>query len=114
MNNGLSLPTIVQDQYQLERSTNDTNATRLFAKLFPDTPVSYAGVFNLISILGETKVNPEILSEVAMGIHNVRNNVRKGQIIVHVTPELSNVQIRQNNDIISTTIDEDDSEDLGK
>ncbi len=99
-----SLPTIEQDPYVLERSTNDTKIIQLFSQLFPDTPVPYEYIFDMVRLLEQTKVNARILPEVILGVSNIVSNKKTGQVIVHVQKELTNVQIRQNSESIKTVI----------
>lgn len=101
-----SLPTIEQDPYVLERSTNDQKIIQLFSQLFPDTPVPYEYIFDMVRLLEQTKVNARILPEVIMGISSIAGNKRVGQVIVHVQKELTNVQIRQNSETLKTIDDE--------
>lgn len=102
-----SLPTIEQDPYILERSNNDTKIIELFSQLFPDTPVPYEYIFNMVRLLEQTHVNARILPEVIIGISNIVSNKKTGQVIVHVQKELTNVQIRQNSESIKTISDDE-------
>lgn len=102
-----SLPTIEQEPYVLERSNNDTKIIQLFSQLFPDTPVPYEYIFDMVRLLEQTKVNARILPEVIEGIYNISSNKKTGQVIVHVQKELTNVQIRQNSDSMKTILDEE-------
>jgi hypothetical protein len=78
-----SLPTIV-DAYQTERANNDTKVISLFKSLFPETPVPYEYIFDLVRFLEETKVNARVLPQVIRGIHNIVIGTGNGQVIVHV------------------------------
>lgn len=102
-----SLPSIEQDPYTLERTTNDEAMTKLFAQLFPDTPVPYPYIFDMIKMLETTKVNARILPEVIRGIFNISTAERRGQVIVHVQKGLVNVQIRENSETMSTLGEEE-------
>lgn len=101
-----SLPTVEQDPYTLERSNNDAKITQIFAQLFPDARVPYEYIFDIIRLLESTKVNARILPEVIRGISNLRISERRGQVIVHVQKELTNVQIRENSETMSTLLDD--------
>jgi hypothetical protein len=90
-----SLPTIELEPYQLERRNNDSKVIELFKSLFPDTPVPYEYIFDLVRFLEETKVNARVLPEVIRGVNNIIIGTGKGQVIVHVSKELMNVQIRE-------------------
>jgi len=102
-----SLPTIEQDPYLVERSNNDAKIIQLFSQLFPDTPVPYEYIFDVVRLLETTRVNARILPEVIMGIANISQNKQVGQVIVHVQKDLTNVQIRQNSETVKTFIEEE-------
>lgn len=102
-----SLPTIEQEPYMIERSNNDKKIAEIFTQLFPDTPVPYEYIFDVVRLLEQTKVNARILPEVIRGIYNLRVGDHKGQVIVHVQKELTNVQIRENSDPMSTLSDDE-------
>lgn len=101
-----SLPTIEQDPYTTERTVNDQKIIGIFSQLFPDTPVPYEYIFDMVRLLETTKVNARILPEVIRGIYNLRSSDHKGQVIVHVQRELTNVQIRENTEVMNTLIDD--------
>jgi hypothetical protein len=101
-----SLPTIEKDPYTLERSANDAKIAQIFSQLFPDTPVPYEYIFDMVRLLEQTKVNARILPEVIRGIYNLRMSDHRGQVIVHINAELTNVQIRENSETMSTLIDD--------
>lgn len=101
-----SLPTTEIEPYVLERSTNDQKIIQLFSQLFPDTPVPYEYIFDMVRLLETTRVNARILPEVIMGIANISTNKQRGQVIVHINEGLTNVQIRQNSESISTFSEE--------
>ena len=103
-----SLPTIEQDPYIVERTNNDAKITALFASLFPDTPVPYEFIFDMVRMLETTKVNARILPEVIRGIYNLRISDRRGQVIIHVQKGLTNVQIRENSETMHTMMEEDE------
>lgn len=102
-----SLPTIEQDPYKIERSNNDEKITQLFASLFPDTPVPYEFIFDMVRMLETTKVNARILPEVIRGVYNLQTSERRGQVIIHVQKGLANVQIRENSETMPTTMEEE-------
>lgn len=101
-----SLPTIEIEPYQLERSNNDAQISKLFASLFPDTPVPYEFIFDMVRLLEATKVNARILPEVIRGISNLNASNHRGQVIVHVQKDLTNVQIRENTETMSTLMED--------
>lgn len=100
-----SLTTIELDPYLIERSNNDAKIIELFSQLFPETPVPYEFIFDMVRMLESTKVNARILPEVIRGIYNLNTNNRRGQVIVHVQKDLTNVQVRENSDVMPTLMD---------
>lgn len=103
-----SLPTIERDPYTTERTNNDQKISALFASLFPETPVPYEFIFDMVRLLESTKVNARILPEVIRGIYNLRISDRRGQVIIHVQKDLTNVQIRENSETMKTLMDEEE------
>ncbi len=103
-----SLPTIDTGSYEFERSNNDKKIAELFSSLFPDTPVPYEFIFDVVRMLEQTKVNARILPEVIRGIYNLRISDRKGQVIIHVQKDLANVQIRENSDTMKTLMEDEE------
>ena len=101
-----SLSTIEAEPYIFERSTNDAKISELFASLFPETPVPYEFIFDMVRLLESTKVNARILPEVIRGIYNLRISDRRGQVIIHVQKNLTNVQIRENSETMPTLMDD--------
>lgn len=97
------------DPYTLERSTNDQAMTKLFAQLFPETPVPYEYIFDMVRLLETTKINARILPEVIRGIFNLKSSDRRGQVIIHVQKELTNVQIRENGPTMNTLMEEENT-----
>lgn len=102
-----SLPTIDTDSYEFERTTNDSQITKLFAQLFPETVVPYEFIFDVVKMLETTKVNAQILLEVIRGVSNLQIADRRGQVILHVQKGMVNVQIRENSETMKTLMDED-------
>jgi len=103
-----SLPTIEQDPYKIETENNDKKVSVLFASLFPETAVPYEYIFDVVRLLESTKVNARILPEVIRGIYNLNSHNRKGQVIVHVSRELTNIQIRENSETMSTLSEDEE------
>lgn len=103
-----SLPTTELSQYEAERANNDQKMTGLFAALFPQSTVPFEYIFDIVTLLESSKVNARIIPEVIRGISNISTNDRKGQVIVHVQKESTNVQIRENSDTMSTLMEETD------
>ena len=98
-----SLPTIELGEYDLERSNNDKKIVELFKQLFPDTPVPYEYIFDLVRFLETTKVNAKVLPEVIRGVHNLIIGTGRGQVIVHVQKETMNVQVREQGEDMKLT-----------
>lgn len=103
-----SLPTLEQTPYEMERANNDAKISALFTSLFPETAVPYEYIFDVVRLLESTKVNARILPEVIRGIYSINTNDRRGQVIVHVQKDLTNVQIRENSETMSTLMEETD------
>lgn len=103
-----SLPTTEVDPYTLERANNDAKISALFASLFPDTPVPYEFIFDMVRMLESTRVNARILPEVIRGIYNLNTNDRRGQVIIHVQKDLTNVQVRENSETMKTLMDDEE------
>jgi hypothetical protein len=59
-------------------------------------------------MLEATKVNARILPEVIRGISNLNTNDRRGQVIIHVQKDLTNVQVRENSDTMKTLMDDEE------
>jgi len=91
-----SLPTIERDLYETERANNDAKVIELFKSLFPDTPVPYEYIFDMVRFLEETKVNARILPQVIRGIHNIVIGTGNGQVIVHVRTDTKNDECTMN------------------
>ena len=103
-----SMPTIEQDAYTVERANNDSKIAHLFSQLFPETPVPYEFIFDVVRLLETTKVNARILPEVIRGIYNLRLSDRRGQVIIHVQKDLCNIQVRENSDTMKTTVEDEE------
>lgn len=104
----ISLPTIEREPYTIERSNNDAKISQLFASLFPETPVPYEFIFDMVRLLETTKVNARILPEVIRGIYNLNTSNHRGQVIIHVQKDLTNVQIRENSETMKTLMEEEE------
>lgn len=91
-----SLPTIERDPYQIERENNDKKVINLFKSLFPETPVPYEYIFDLVRFLEETRVNARVLPQVIRGIHNIVIGTGNGQVIVHVRTDTKTEECTMN------------------
>jgi hypothetical protein len=61
-----------------------------------------------VRMLEATKVNARILPEVIRGVSNLKTSDRRGQVIIHVQKDLTNVQVRENSETMTTLMDEDE------
>jgi hypothetical protein len=97
-----SLPTIQAQDYDTQLSINNEKMQQLLVTLFPEMNLPYDAVFQILSYLQETKINSQILPYVIRGIYNISIGTGKGQVIVHIKNNITNVQTRENNDDIET------------
>ena len=98
-----SLPTIVYPtNYHEQLANNNEHASQLLAVIFPQITIPYDHLFNIISYLEETGVNPAIIPQVIRGIHNLFIGTGRGQVIVHVSKNKSNVEIRETSVHVNT------------
>lgn len=97
-----SLPTINPDKYEDQLSVNNEKMQKMLDALFPELKVPYDAVYQILAYLQETKVNSLILPYVVRGIYNISVGTGKGQVIVHVKNNVTNVQTREQNDDIET------------
>lgn len=97
-----SLPTIQAQDYQTQLSVNNEKMQQLLIALFPEMRLPYDSIFQILSYLQDTKVNAQILPYVIRGIYNISIGTGKGQVIVHIKNNITNVQTRENNDDIDT------------
>jgi hypothetical protein len=100
-----SLPTI--DPYQYESQNNNTKMQTLLGQLFPELKVPYEYVFDILNFLSETNINARIIPKVIRGVHNLLSGTGRGQVIVHVLKDTTNVSIRENDESIKTTMDKE-------
>ncbi len=100
-----SLPTIVENVYDVEKNNNDKKMIELFSVLFPD--INHALVYDLAKIasyIQETKVNPELLPRVVRGVHNILIGTGKGQVVLHVQKTMTNVSVRETDEEMKSTM----------
>ena len=67
----------------------------LLRELFPNLDIPYKYIYQVLLFLEDTQVNPEVLPKVIRGIHNIVIGTGKGQVIIHVQGEISNVSVRE-------------------
>lgn len=81
--------------YEDESKINNAKMSELFKAIFPDIPVPYEYMYDLLQYLSTTKVNAGILPRVIRGIHNIEIGTGKGQVVVHVQRDVMNVSVRE-------------------
>lgn len=99
------LPTINPNSYEEALFHNNEKMQSLLQTMFPELKLPYDAVFQILSFLQETQVNPGILPHVIRGIYNLKVGTGKGQVIIHVQNTITNVQTREQNDNIPVSID---------
>lgn len=100
-----SLPTVQQiDDYYTQLGHNNEKMQQLLEQLFPNAGVPYDAIFQIIDFIRETHVNAQILPRVIRGVHNLNVGTGKGQVIIHVRNESANVEIREQDDDVSTKL----------
>jgi hypothetical protein len=99
-----SLPTQV-NVYLVEKEANDAHMAELFAALFPDIDEKLVyNVAKITSYIQETGVNPELIPRVVRGVHNIILGTGKGQVILHVQKDMTNVSVRETDEEINTSM----------
>lgn len=101
------LPTINPNNYEDQLFHNNEKMQSVLESLFPELKLPYDAVFQLLSFLQETQINPGILPHVIRGIYNLNIGSGKGQVIVHVQSGITNVQTREQNDNIPLNLEDD-------
>ncbi len=99
-----SLPTIQQDNYELEKDNNNDKIGELFDQLFPELTLPKGEIYQILSYLQETKINAQLLPRVIRGVYNLTLGTGKGQVIIHVQGDVVNVQTRESDEEISTKV----------
>lgn len=82
-----SLPTVNLTDYQVQNNVNSEQIATMFAYLFPHLTMPYGDIYNILSDLDNTRVNPQILPRVVRSVNNILTNTGQGQVIVHVIGE---------------------------
>lgn len=90
--------------YDEQLKVNNAQMEALLKQLFPDLEVPYRELYNILSFLEETQVNPQVLPKVIRGVHNIEIGTGKGQVVVHVQQETVNVSIREQDEEVKTKI----------
>ena len=96
------LPTINPNNYDDQLFHNNVEMQKILDSLFPELKMPYDSVYKILSYLAETNINATILPYVIRGINNIIIGTGKGQVIVHVRGNITNVQNRESNDDIET------------
>lgn len=103
-----SPPTIDLEDYDTQVANNNRllmeKVEPLLRQLFPDLIIPYEDIYSILIYLEQTQVNAAILPKVIRGIHNITIGTGKGQVIVHVGPELVNVSIREQDEEVNTKV----------
>ena len=110
-----SLPTIIQkkDYYEQDYEDNaidDNNSKKmdeLFSKVFPKCKVPTGYIYEILKYLEITDVNAKVLPKVIRGVNNLLIGTGRGQVIVHVSKEIMNVSVRENDDDLKTRGDDE-------
>lgn len=92
------------EDYNTQLAINNEKMEGLLKAMFPDMQIPYEDIYQILLFLEETKVNPSVLPRVIRNIHNIVVGTGKGQVIVHVQGELTNVSMREQDEEISTKI----------
>ena len=94
-----------EETYEVQVEHNAVVAQELLDAIFPGVePEIVKGTMEIVSYLYETKVNPEILPKVIRGVHNIIIGLGKGQVIVHVNGNTTNVQIKETDETVETRL----------
>lgn len=99
-----SLPTIDLEDYNQQLSINNQKMEGLLKAMFPDLGVPYEDVYQILLFLEQTQVNSEVLPKVIRGIHNIVIGTGKGQVIVHVQEQMTNVSVREQDEEVKSKI----------
>lgn len=97
-----SLPTI--DPVSNDDLHNIEQASQIFMTLFPDMGPRVNEMLQIMSYIEQTHVNPQVLPRVVRGIHNLMIGTGYGQVILHVKGDNVNVQIRETDGDLKTTL----------
>lgn len=97
------LPVDLED-YNTQLSINNEKMEGLLKAMFPDLLIPYDDVYQILIHLEETGVNPQVLPKVIRNIHNIVIGTGKGQVIVHVQGELTNVSMREQDEELKTKV----------
>lgn len=102
------LPTINPLEYTDQLFNNNEKMQKILESLFPELKVPYDSVFQILSFLEETNINPGILPQVIRALYNLNVGTGKGQVIIHVQSGITNVQTREQNDNQSLIFEKED------
>jgi hypothetical protein len=97
-------PTADLELYDEQLKVNNAQMEGLLKTIFPDLEVPYGELYQILSFLEETQINPQVLPKVIRGIHNIEIGTGKGQVIVHVQQQMVNVSLREQDEEIKTKV----------
>lgn len=92
------------EDYNTQLAINNQKMEGLMMALFPDLKIPYEDIYKVLLYLEETQVNAQVLPKVIRNIHNIVVGTGKGQVIVHVQGELTNVSMREQDEEIQTKV----------
>jgi len=92
------------EDYNTQLAINNEKMEGLLKAMFPDLGVPYEDVYNILIFLEQTQVNAAVLPKVIRGIHNIAIGTGRGQVIVHVQEDSSNVSIREQDEEMRTKV----------
>lgn len=92
------------EDYNTQLAINNEKMEGLLKAMFPDMQIPYEDIYQILLFLEETQVNAAVLPKVIRNIHNIVVGTGKGQVIVHVQGELTNVSMREQDEEIRTRV----------
>lgn len=87
-------------EYQVEH--NNERVEKLFEQIFPGVSVPYAYIYQIVSFLQETNVNPQALPRIIRGIHNITLGTGEGEVVVHVRKQTTTIEVKERDGEIKT------------
>ena len=100
----VSKPIIDLEDYNTQLAINNQKMEGMLKALFPDLNVPYEDIYQILLFLEQTQVNAAVLPKVIRNIHNIAIGTGKGQVIVHVQGELTNVSMREQDEEVKTKV----------
>lgn len=91
------------ENYQVQSEENNKQIVQMFSVLFPNiTRVPYDDLYNILSYLDQTSVNPQVLPRVIRSVQNIMIGTGQGEVLVHVRGETLTVEARERDGSISS------------